>query len=69
VNLDALGNIGDFLGGVGVIVTLIYLAARVRQNNVQLRSNAANLVRLGSESINDGGSFTTVERLPEPLPE
>ena len=30
--LDALGNIGDFIGGIGVIVTLLYLAAQIRQN-------------------------------------
>lgn len=40
MNLDALGNIGDFLGGVGVIITLVYLAAQIRQNTAQLRSNA-----------------------------
>ena len=40
MNLDALGNIGDFLGGVGVIVTLVYLAAQIRQNTAQLRANA-----------------------------
>ena len=38
--LDALGNIGDFLGGIGVVVTLIYLAVQIRQNTDQLRSDA-----------------------------
>lgn len=32
MNLDALGNIGDFLGGIGVVVTLAYLAFQIRQN-------------------------------------
>ena len=27
--LDALGNIGDFLGGLGVVATLIYLALQI----------------------------------------
>jgi hypothetical protein len=40
VNLEVLGNIGDFLGGIGVVVTLVYLAAQIRQNTAQLRSNA-----------------------------
>ena len=40
MNLEALGNIGDFLGGIGVVVTLVYLAAQIRQNTAQLRSNA-----------------------------
>jgi hypothetical protein len=30
--LEALGNIGDFLGGVAVVVTLLYLAAQIRHN-------------------------------------
>jgi len=38
--LDALGNIGDFLGGIGVVITLIYLAFQIRQNTAQLRSDA-----------------------------
>ena len=30
--LEALGNIGDFVGGIGVIVTLAYLAVQIRQS-------------------------------------
>jgi len=29
---DAIGAIGDFVGGIGVIVTLGYLAVQIRQN-------------------------------------
>ena len=38
--LDALGNIGDFLGGIGVVVTLIYLAGQIRQNTRSIRTSA-----------------------------
>ena len=38
--LDALGNIGDFVGGIGVVVTLAYLAVQIRQNTRQLAENA-----------------------------
>ena len=38
--LEALGNIGDLLGGVGVFVTLIYLAVQIRQNTIASRSEA-----------------------------
>lgn len=37
--LDALGNVGDPLGGAGVVVTLIYLAIQLRRNTEQLRRN------------------------------
>ena len=37
--LEDLGNVGDFLGGIGVVVTLIYLALQIRQNSSQLAQN------------------------------
>lgn len=37
MDLDTLANIGEFVGGVFVIVTLIYLAYQVRQNTKSLR--------------------------------
>jgi hypothetical protein len=38
--LDALGNIGDFLGGIGVVITLIYLAVQIRQNTTSSRTES-----------------------------
>ena len=38
MTLEDLGNIGDFLGGIGVVITLIYLAGQLRQNTNALRS-------------------------------
>ena len=35
--LEELGNLGDFIGGVAVLVTLVYLALQIRQNTAQLR--------------------------------
>lgn len=34
--LDALGNLGDFIGGLAVVVTLVYLAIQVRHNTAAL---------------------------------
>ena len=34
---EQLGNIGDFIGGMAVVVTLVYLAVQVRQNTRQQR--------------------------------
>ncbi len=36
--LDDLGNIGEFLGGIGVVVTLAYLAVQIRKNTQSVRS-------------------------------
>jgi hypothetical protein len=40
VTLDALGNIGDLIGGVAVLVTLVYLALQIRQNTNSVRGAA-----------------------------
>ena len=34
---ETLGNIGDFIGGFGVVVTVIYLAYQIRQNTLSTR--------------------------------
>ena len=38
--LEDLGNLGDFVGGIAVIITLLYLATQVRQNTKLLRTQA-----------------------------
>ncbi len=35
--LDELGNIGDFVGGLAVVVTFVYLALQIRQNTATTR--------------------------------
>jgi len=44
VTLSDLGNLGDFLGGVGVIVTLAYLATQIRRNTQEVRSASLDAV-------------------------
>ncbi len=39
MTLEDLGNLGEFLGAIGVIVTLVYLAVQVRQNTRMMRAN------------------------------
>ena len=39
--LEALGNLGDFIGGLGVVITLLYLAIQIRRNTEQTRLNTA----------------------------
>jgi hypothetical protein len=38
--IQDLGALGEFVGAIGVIITLIYLAYQIRQNTVQLKQNA-----------------------------
>jgi hypothetical protein len=38
-----LGNYGEFVGAIAVVLTLVYLALRVRQSNDSLEANTAAL--------------------------
>lgn len=40
MTLQDLGSIGEFVGAVAVVVSLIYLAVQIRQNTHQLEHNA-----------------------------
>ncbi len=40
MNWEAVGAIGEVLGAIGVIVTLVYLAAQIRQNTRSLGTEA-----------------------------
>jgi len=56
LDLDALGNIGDFVGGIGVIITLAFLIFQIRQNTAQLRQQnelvRASAARSSREAVN-----------------
>ena len=39
MNWDALGAIGEIIGASAVVITLIYVAAQMRQNNRQIAEN------------------------------
>lgn len=54
--IENLGNIGDFIGGVGVVVTLIYLATQIRQNTRSLRLSSIQQVMGTSVSVNQTAS-------------
>ena len=44
MNITEIGAVGEMIGGVGVIVTLLYLAAQIRQSTKQQRfSSSATL--------------------------
>jgi len=38
VTLDQLGNIGEFVAAIATLVTLVYLAAQIRQNTRSVRA-------------------------------
>ncbi len=50
--LDTLGDLGDFIGGIGVVITLIYLATQIRQNTAALRTASRQAISEGYRESN-----------------
>ena len=44
MTLQDLGNIGEFLGAIGVIASLVYLALQIRQNTRAVRSSTSQAI-------------------------
>jgi hypothetical protein len=74
--LEALGNLGDFIGGIGVVATLIYLAVQVHQNTSALKTASRQAIVAGMREHNrlaldpGGESFLrSAERYPDVAPD
>jgi hypothetical protein len=52
LDLDVLGNLGDFIGGIAVLVTLIYLALQIRQNTAALKTASRQSIAAGYRENN-----------------
>ncbi len=50
--IESLGAIGDFVGGIAVLVTLVYLAVQVRQNTAALKTASRQEVVAGYREFN-----------------
>ncbi len=50
MNWDAIGAIGEILGAVAVLVTLVYLATQIRQNTEQARLSSIQAVNSSNDS-------------------
>ncbi len=44
MTLGELGDLGDFLGGIGVVITLAYLAIQIRKNTQSVRAAALDSI-------------------------
>ena len=50
MSLEDLGNIGEFVAAVAVVISLIYLAVQIRQNTATVRASThQSIVREGRE--------------------
>lgn len=58
MNLEALGNLGEFVGAIGVVISLVYLARQMQQNTISVRAASFNAmiqnsIRLLEHSFRD----------------
>ena len=53
MNGEAVGAVGETLGAIAVVVTLIYLASQLRQNTKALRSSTYEAYANSGTAIND----------------
>jgi len=51
MDLNALGNIGEFVGAIGVIISLIYVSVQLRQNTKAVRATAYQEVSQNSVEL------------------
>jgi hypothetical protein len=59
--LEALGNVGDFIGGLAVVITLVYLAVQVRQNSRQIELNTRAVQAAAYQALLDSQHQATME--------
>ena len=54
MDLNQLANLGEFVGGVALVVTLLYVVVQVRQTNSNARASARQaLIENWSNTIGD----------------
>ncbi|MGK0473855.1 MAG: hypothetical protein ACJAR0_004354 [Candidatus Azotimanducaceae bacterium] len=54
MSLEEIGSIGEFVSGIGVVVSLIYLAYQVRENSKFVKENSEFLRATHDVSSNNG---------------
>jgi hypothetical protein len=52
VIFEHLGNLGDFIGGIAVVITLIYLTSQVRQSSAAIRTASREAIYAGYRAQN-----------------
>lgn len=75
MNIETLGNLGEFPSSIGVIATLIFLIVEIRRNTAASRETTEQRATIDNsfdrfiEVLNneEGRRFVRETRFPEPL--
>ena len=63
MDLQDLGNIGEFVGAIGVIVSLIYLGYQIKQNSGMIRDNTVQILLTNSVNAAQQGNSEEFRRV------
>ena len=63
MTLEDLGNIGEFVGAIAVVMSLLYLAIQIRQNTKTVRTSTYQSVLESSHRVNEYLADPQRERL------
>ena len=63
MNWDAIGAIGEIIGAVAVVISIVYLAAQIRSNTRTMRANAGFEATHSWASSNEDFSKSTDDEL------
>lgn len=66
MTLEDIGNIGELIGAIGVVITLLYVAIQVRDNSKFVRENTASLKATNEITSNEFTSTSYISMLENP---
>ena len=66
VTLEDLGNIGEFVGAIGVVASLIYLALQIRQNSHLISQNTSAVKVASADSYLQYGASLRSQFIQDP---
>ncbi len=66
MSLEALANFGEFVSGIAVVISLIYLAMQVRANSEHLKENTASIQGASEIASNDFAKDIYLSRIQNP---
>ena len=66
MTLEDVGNIGELVGAIGVVITLLYVAIQVRDNSRFIRENTASVKATNEITSNEFTSAIFLAMLKDP---
>lgn len=66
MTLEDWANIGEIVGAIGVVASLVYLAVQVRHNSEHIKENTASLQGVSEAASEDGSRDVLITSITNP---